>query len=151
MVSHKIATRQTHATNTVTILLYIINLFNCIISQPQYNTASRYKTINNVLWKPGTVFCRVEVIIIYIYIYIYILSLKQLVTCDLCVDTMCALPKCGSVGTLTLQLSFLSAHQSTYRPTQQQLKHHSKPLPHSLLLCLLPRTKEKSPNKRYYI
>ena len=84
-VSHKIATCQTHAIITITVLLFIINLFNCTVSQSQYNTASRYKTINNVPWKPGTFFCRVGVII---YIYIYMVSLKQLVTCVLCFDTL---------------------------------------------------------------
>ena len=42
----------------------------------------------------------------------------------------------------------LSIHQSTLRPIQQQLNHHSKPLSHSLLLCLLPQTKKTAPSKR---
>ena len=39
----------------------------------------------------------------------------------------------------------LSVHPSTYRPGQQQLNHHSKPLAHSPLLCLIPRNKRKRP------
>jgi len=45
----------------------------------------------------------------------------------------------------------LSVHQSTFRPSQQQLNHHSKSLSYSLLLCLLLQTKETTPDKRNYL
>ena len=45
----------------------------------------------------------------------------------------------------------LSVHDATYRPSQQQLNHHSKPLSHSLLLCLLPQTKKMAPDKQNYL
>jgi hypothetical protein len=32
-----------------------------------------------------------------------------------------------------------------------KVKHHSKPLSHSLLLCLLPQTKKMAPDKRKYL
>ena len=39
----------------------------------------------------------------------------------------------------------MSVQQATHRPSKQQLNHHSKPLSHSLLLCLLPRTRKWPP------
>jgi len=51
---------------------------------------------------------------------------------------------CGD--THTAALLPLSIHQSTLRPSQQQLNHHSKPLSHSLLLWLLPQRKRPLTN-----
>ena len=63
----------------------------------------------------------------------------------------------GVVGTFHLLLfNPVSPHSSpssvrtpvnTYRPSQSQPNHHSKPLSHSLLLCLLSRTKKMAPSK----
>ena len=56
---------------------------------------------------------------------------------------------CGD--THTAALLPLSVHQATHQPSQQQLNRHSKPLSHSLLLCLLPQTKKMAHDKRNYL
>jgi len=48
-------------------------------------------------------------------------------------------------------LLLLSVHQAIHRPSQQQLNRHSKPLFHSLLLCLLSQTKKTTPDKKNYL
>jgi len=60
-------------------------------------------------------------------------------------------PTCHSTSYSTpfhlIALLPLSIHKPKLRPSQQQFNHYSKPLSHSIILCLLPRTKKTAPKK----
>jgi hypothetical protein len=58
---------------------------------------------------------------------------------------LAAFDYCGDTHIASLLPLFI--HQAIYRPSQQQLKHHSKPLPPSLPTF----TKKTAPDKQNYL